>query len=199
MSKKKTGISGRRRIDSYKDWKFYDRKNKEKYKEAWKERKGKETARGWNESPEWKAYQKSKQNRIKTLYGRNPKAVLDNAERVFRKQDVNFRAIDPYKDIEVYNSIGEIYTDLENLIVQAAMAGKGVEVSMNLQGLYESGEYFGAGNVKAALMREVSQWRAEQSKLPSDDSFVVEVSGELQSVDIDGTMYFSLDISSFVQ
>jgi len=144
--KKKTGIGGRRRIDNYKDWRFYDR----------------------------------------------------NAERVFRKQDVKFRAIDPYKDIEVYNSIGEIYTDLENLIIQAAMAAKDVEVSLDLNGLYESGEYFGAGNVKAALMREVSQWRAEQSKLSGDDSFVVEVSGELQTVDIDGTMYFNLDISSFV-
>lgn len=73
-----------KKISSFLSFKYFDRRNYNKYREEYKERTGRETVRGWNRSPEYLAYKQSNLGRIKTYAERNPEQFADKKDYVMR-------------------------------------------------------------------------------------------------------------------
>ena len=71
-----------RRIDSFLSFRYYERRAENRAKEAWKERTGRETARGWNNSPERGKYLEGRFGRIEKYAERNPESFLKYADRI---------------------------------------------------------------------------------------------------------------------
>lgn len=73
-----------KRISSYLSYKYFSRVNREKLKEEYKERTGRDTARGWQFSPEFQQFKRSEQNRIKTYAERNPEQFVSKKDTILR-------------------------------------------------------------------------------------------------------------------
>lgn len=73
------------RIDSFLAFRAFDRKAEQKYKDEYKQRTGKENARGWNHSKEFDRFQKSRAGRVVRYAENNPESFLKYSERVFRR------------------------------------------------------------------------------------------------------------------
>lgn len=72
-------------ISSYLSYKYFSRVNLDKWKSEYKERTGRETARGWQTSPEFKKYYDSERNRIRTYAERNPEQFFQKKDTILRR------------------------------------------------------------------------------------------------------------------
>lgn len=71
-------------ISSYLSYKYFSRINLERWKDEYKQKTGRETARGWNNSDEYRKYLNSQRSRVKLFAERNP-------EQFFKKKDTLLR------------------------------------------------------------------------------------------------------------
>ena len=74
-----------RKISSYLSYKYFSRVNREKWKEDYKERTGRETARGWQFSEEYKKFQDSQKGRVKTYAERNPAQFFEKKDTILKR------------------------------------------------------------------------------------------------------------------
>jgi len=74
-----------KKISSYLSYKYFSRVNREKWKDEYKERTGRESARGWQFSPEFKKFYDSERNRIRTYAERNPEQFFEKKDTILKR------------------------------------------------------------------------------------------------------------------
>ena len=87
-----------KRISSYLSYKYFSRVNREKWKNEYKDRTGRKTARGWNYSPEYSKYLESEKGRIITYAERNPVQFLQKKDTILRRSSADLSKKLTYSD-----------------------------------------------------------------------------------------------------
>lgn len=84
-------------INSFLSYKYFDRLSRKYWQKRWKDKTGRETARGWNNSYEFRRYRSSIPGRIIKFAERRPKQFFDKAETVLRYSKFDFSFEDIYQ------------------------------------------------------------------------------------------------------
>lgn len=189
-------------INDFISYRRANERNKKEWQNRWKDRKGKQTARGWNGSPEWFSFLASQRRRQLLLLRRNPSDYADNIFRIEgRPIGVKrpFYQEDEFSDIEVYNSLFEVETILERSQQIADRFSIPLKAYMRFRGLYVSGFFSGRKEIRRALVDEIAEWRKEQKEIErggKENSFVIRVSGRWLGADTRQGLFSYISLKS---
>jgi hypothetical protein len=87
-----------RKISSYLSFKYFSRLSREKYKDQYKKRTGRPSARGWNFSPEYQAFLRSEKNRVITYAKRNPGQFIEKKDTILKRSKADLSQFFTYSE-----------------------------------------------------------------------------------------------------
>jgi len=87
-----------RKIDGYLSYKYFSRISREKYKQEYKDRTGAETARGWNNSPEYSKFLNAEKQRVITYAERRPDQFIQKKDTILKYSNLDLSQDFTYSD-----------------------------------------------------------------------------------------------------
>lgn len=192
--KDKPGIAGLK-LDDYDSFRYYTKRNKKYWQDRWKQRKGKQTARGWNNSEEYKKFVKSQERRESKLIEENPGDYVDNAEKKIlegKPKGGQFRIQREFEGIEAWSVISKMKLDKERFESLSRVMGKPLKMIMT----YNNRPVIGWDQMLSELEDDLEAWRQMAAEAEKGTYDIISFAGKMLALETGESLigYYDLEV-----